>query len=255
MKQENITGIILRKRRFTENDNFYSILTQEGMHVEVLVKGAESQRSKRRAHLQSLNLVRGVLYHGRKHTLLQSVTALCSFSQMKENLEAILRVQVLCEVLIKSIQPEDPHPKLFHILHDLLHHLNQPKGLSIQTKDSSQNSSQLLLIEAALIQTSHHLGWLPSFKQCSECHSALSEDSARWCSKDAILLCHLCNSSNENPILILKYRKVLEYFRINPIQNALGLKLQNEELSAVKELLSSLLSTRMEYKLKSLECV
>ena len=62
---KNITAIVLNKRDFMESDLFLTLLDDEGKRFEVLVKGAGSQKSRRRRHLERMNLIKGTLYEGK----------------------------------------------------------------------------------------------------------------------------------------------------------------------------------------------
>lgn len=236
---KNITAIVLRKRPFTERDLIISLLTEEGEKLEVVAKGAANTSSKRKSHLDNLNLIKGTLYEGKSHPYLQSVHCEESFHLLKNNLDAILRTQILIETIDQMLLPDDPHPKIYELTLANLHELNK--------KDA-----QIHLAEASLTKLAHALGFLTSFKHCAECHSELKEDDARWDSKAGTLHCQSCAKGHEEA-MDLNTRKALEFFKRASLRDIAKLRLKATEHSQITQTLHHSLLAHCHKPLKSLQ--
>jgi DNA repair protein RecO (recombination protein O) len=236
-RTNSITGIILKKRIFMESDLFVTILCDDGNRVECLVKGANG-KSKRRSHLDLMNQIQGQVYQSKNYLYLQEVRTKKSFSTLKQNLEMIMRMQVIFEIIECSVQPEDPHLEIYTLLFSTLNELNN-KIVHSFTPD------------IALIKLAHYLGFLPSFKNCGLCHEEIQSDDGRFDQDAGTFLCRLC--AKENHIHIpLKYRKAMEFFRVANKEDCERIHLELEEEKSIQALLPSLFTSHLSRPLKSL---
>lgn len=236
---KNFTGIILRNRPFTEKDLIVSILTEEGLHVECVAKGAATEGSKRRAHLEAMNQISGTFYQGKTHQYLQSPRSERSFARLKSNLDCILKAQLLLEIVSKGVHPEDPHPEIYEALLDTLQELNK--------KDVHPFSA-----ESGLIRITHYLGFLPSFKECHHCHAAIDNDEGRWDTQHGGLYCPKCSHERNQPFP-LKFRKAIEFFRHAPQEHVRQLHIQEEERAKLGRFVNEFLLTHFKGRLRTLE--
>lgn len=223
---QNITGIVIQKRIFTETDLIISILDDEGFRRDVIAKGVRNKGSKRSSHLELMNLIQGTLYEGKNHPYLQSVQCQKSYLYVKDNLDAIFKMHHFLEVIQKNILANDPHPEIFSLLKTTLETLNQ--------KEASP-----FLIEVALVQLANHLGFLPSFKECHHCHTPIKEEEAHWNENERSLACLKCTRS-QHPPLALKYRKAIEFFKNNPLHDTKKLRLTPEENHSLSALIQGI---------------
>lgn len=233
----NLTGIILRTREWGEKDLLVTVLSSDGERMDLVAKGAAVPGSRRRGHLEGMNLIRGTIYHSAHHPYLQSPQAECSFSELKNNIDRILRVSVFLEILEKSMQEENHQPEVYDLLLETLQDLNQ--------KDA-----HAFIPEVALIKLAHLLGFLPSFKQCGHCHRTLEED-AHWDHDAGTLACADC-SNNHHPSFPLKYCKAFEFFRRAPSSECQKVTLLPEEHETLKEWIPGFFSPHLEKPLKTL---
>jgi DNA repair protein RecO (recombination protein O) len=236
-RQQNIRGIIIRKRPIGDKDLMMQVLTEEGMVMELSVKGGNG-KSKRKSHLDTLNWIQGTVYNSNRHQYLQEVRALSSFPLLKEKLDPMLRLQLFLEILSQTVFPEDPHPEIY----DLLLHTLQI---------TNNKSAQFFAVDIALVRLAHHLGFLPSFRDCGQCHSAVESDDARFCKEDGTLLCHEC-AQEKHIHLPLKYRKALEFFRRSPQEQIFSVHVNSEESEALREFLPHFFLSNLQKPLKSL---
>lgn len=220
-----------------EQDLILSLLSEDGERYELMVKGAASGNSKRRAHLEIMNLIEGHLYHSRSHIYLQNPQCKTSFIHLKSDLKTLIPIQLFLEIIEKSVLEKDPQPEIYQLLHKTLDLLNKKNAHSFT-------------VEIALIKLAHHLGFLPDFKKCSHCHQAMEEDDAHWNLSRSTLECKDCSQS-ENPFP-LKYRKALEFFRRAEERDWQQVQLNHEEETHLKALLPPLFTAHMDQPLKSL---
>jgi len=233
----NLTAIVLRKRDFMESDMILTVLDSEGHRREVIVKGAGSQKSRRRRHLERMNLIKGSLYKGKTHFYLQDVQCQSSYTSIKDDLDMIMQASVLLELADRSIMAEDPHPEIFKLMLATLEEMNK-KNLEVPTLDMS------------LVQLAHNLGFLPNFKECSQCHNEVLDDTLHWDRQNGTLHCKNCG--NGNTPLPLKYRKAMEFFRQHHVSSASQLKLQKEEATELRSLVFDLFQSHLQSPLKTL---
>lgn len=242
----NFSGIVLRKQDFLEKDLFLTVLSEKGERLEFLVKGAGG-RSKRKSHLELMNLIRGTLYQTPRHLYLQSVECQSSFPLLKNKLEEVLKTHVLLEILEKTVRSGNAEPKIYELLYTSLHEANTVKCCPF-------------LIEATLIQVAHHLGFLPSFKHCGACHKTLWEEAV-WNIKSGTVYCKACQHTHKlqseattyhYSALPLKYRKTFEFFRRASPAEAKKIRLAPEEQRMLQDLIPSLFHWHLDQPLKSL---
>lgn len=234
----NISGIILRKRIFMESDLILTVLSDKGLRYDLIVKGAGNGKSKRNNHLELMNSISGTIYSGKTQTYLQTVQCQSSYSHLKDNLEYILRMQVILEIIEKTVLENDAHPEIYTILHQSLKDLN--------SKEPNPFTPEITLIKLA-----HFLGFLPSFKLCGNCNNSLEEDNAHWNQEAGTLHCRSC-SKEHHTHLPLKYRKALEFFRIAQPEQSKKVILRQEEHSKIQAFLPKLFTNHLNKPLKSL---
>ena len=238
MRLKNIKAVILKKREFMENDLIVVVLNDEGKRMDLVVKGAQNSGSRRKNHLELMNLISGTLYQGKTHLYLQSVRAEKSFHHLKSKFERIMKLSLMMEIIEKSVLENDPHPEIYELLLASLHTSNQK-----EINEASQ--------EAALIKLAHYLGFLPNFKNCSLCHRALSEDQALWDQNAGTLSCSTCGKEHLS-LLPLKYRKALDFFSKAPESECKKVILNAEELHALREFIPGLFLAHLDKPLKTL---
>ncbi|MFA5793001.1 MAG: DNA repair protein RecO [Candidatus Gracilibacteria bacterium] len=133
-----------------ENDLSVVILNQDGDRIDVIAKGAGTPASKRRAHLEPINLIDCTLYYSRNHIYLHEVKCIKSFVNLKSNLDSITQTQKLLQIIEKNTYPENPDARIFDLMLETIECFNQadPHPLSL---------------EMALIKLANIMGILPNF--------------------------------------------------------------------------------------------
>ncbi|MEK9159186.1 MAG: DNA repair protein RecO [Patescibacteria group bacterium] len=234
---QNLTGILLRKREYGEKDLMLTVLSCTGERLDLVIKGANIPNSRRRAHLELMNLIEGTTYQSTHHLYLQNVQVKNSFTHLKENVSLVFRLAIFLEILEHALQSKDPQPEIYALLLETLQNLNA--------------NPNPFLPEAALIKLAHLLGFLPSFKQCNLCHEAL-EDIAHWDQEAGTLSCTGCRKTHHRP-LELKYRKAFEFFRHASAEQCSKVQLQAHEAETLREWIPSFFSLHLDRPLKTLQ--
>lgn len=229
----NIEGIILKKRPFMENDLFITILDKNGEIFELLCKGIRGKNSRRKGIIEIMNLINGVTYKSANHTYLQSTTLISSFPKLKSNYDKIIEAELLIEIISKTIPREYPHPEIYTLLSGFLNHLNGEE-------------THPLNLSFSLTKLAHHLGFLPSFKNCGSCHAFLEDDHASW-EKNQVL-CKNCKRSNF--LMPLKYRKAFEFFRNSERHEIEKITVQLEEIAEMLNFLPNVFANHLEKPLR-----
>jgi DNA repair protein RecO (recombination protein O) len=239
-RTHNFTGIILRKRPFMEKDLIITILTKSGHRHDLIAKGANG-KSRRKNHLELMNLVKGTFYEGKTNAYLQDIQCQKSHSNLKENLETCLRMHLILEIIEKTILEEDPHPEIFELLQNTL-------------ASSNQENPHPLTPEIALTQLAHHLGFLPNFKECSSCHEEITEDNAGWDPTHNTLHCPECLATHHRSFP-LKYRKAIEFFRTAHRSDHQKIAIQDDEHKVLQDFIPNLFTRHLSKPLKSLSLI
>jgi DNA repair protein RecO (recombination protein O) len=233
---QNLRAIVLRKREYGEKDLMLTVLTDAGERMEVVVKGANLPASRRRAHLESMNLIEGSIYKSTHHQYLQSVQVKNSFMRLKESVDGVLRLSVFLEILDRGLQEKNPEPQIYTLLEETLQSLN--------------TAPHAFLPDIALIKLAHLLGFLPSFKHCNACHQSI-EAEAHWDQSAGTLACPACRNEGCRP-LPLKYRKAFEFFRCASTEECRKILMQKDEAQLLREWIPSFFSLHLDRPLKSL---
>ncbi len=237
MKHNNFTAIILKKRHVFERDLSLVLLDKKGKRIEVIAKGAGYGKSLRSAHLEAMNLIKGSLYKGKNKYFLQEVECQESFIHLKEDLDKIIEAGLLLQLTELSVLTNDPHPEIFDLLLSSFTELNKK---NVQTH----------LLDMSLVQLANHLGFLPNFRECSQCHEDQKERHLHWDMKQGTLHCENCSPSQKP--LQLKYRKAMEFFRMRHVSQANKVKLSFEEQQEIRKLTYQLFEAHLQKPLKTL---
>lgn len=221
-----------------ESDLIITVLFDSGLAHELIAKGAGNGKSRRKSHIELMNLISGTFYEGKSNAYLQAIECQNSFHRLKENLETIMKTQLMLEIIQKTVLHSDPHPAIYELLHDTLQNLNQ-------------KSPHQLIHEIALTKLAHHLGFLPNFKECSSCHIHITEDNAKWDPGHNTLYCKHC-AHTQHRAFPLKYRKALEFFRKSESKDLNKITIREDEHQILQEFLPNLFSIHFGQPLKTL---
>lgn len=233
MRIQNQKAIIIKTRQFMENDMIVTLLNEKGEKIEAIVKGAQSGTSKRKAHMDLLNLVNATIYQSNRNKYLQAVQATSTFHRAKERFFDVFTLYKILDIINRSIQEEDKFPEIFSLLLETMETLNS-------------KNPHIFTTEIALIKLAHLLGFLPSFRQCGKCHQA-GEGEFYLNDTAGTIHCENCKNDYDSPVE-LKFRKAIEYFRTTSINAAAKLTINEDECERIKQISSGIFRQHLDIK-------
>ena len=122
-REQNYTGIILKKQALGESDEIVTFFTKEAGKIRALAKSVKSSKSKLQQRLQALFLVNFTLTGGKLPKII-FVEPLSVFMKLRENLFGIKAAFVACELVLKFAPDEQKNVPLFQALVDFFEFLN-----------------------------------------------------------------------------------------------------------------------------------
>lgn len=224
----SLHALTLKKRPLGEKDLLVKVLTHEGVLQNLILKGAGVGSSKRRGHVDGLNLIQGLIRKKGDYHYLQNVVCLHSFPELKQDLDKVLLAGELLHLTELHLKGAQPHPEIYTLLIETLTVLNTV-------------TPSPLFTEMVKAQMAHHLGLLPNFHHCGRCHRFLEEETAFKAPND-LLLCQNCSENRIEEAIESKYRKALEFFRKTSIKNCPSFQVSMEEEHRLKNLISCFLT-------------
>jgi DNA repair protein RecO (recombination protein O) len=123
-REQNYTGIILKKQVLGESDEIVTFFTKELGKIRALAKSVKSSKSKLQQRLQALFLVNFTLTGGKLPKII-FVEPLSVFMKLRENLFGIKAAFVACELVLKFAPDEQKNVPLFQALVDFFEFLNE----------------------------------------------------------------------------------------------------------------------------------
>lgn len=226
-KIKNIRGIVIRTRPFMENDLCAAILTEEGEKLDLIVKGVRAKNSRRKGHLELLNLVSGTVYESKHNSYLQTVRCENSFHHLKDSYCDVFSIYRLIGIINSRVLEEDPQPAIYKLLLETLDLMNCKK-------------THLFTVDFALIKLADMLGHLPSYKNCGGCHRA---ENQMYLSGGNSVHCVDCKNPEDAPIA-LKFRKAMEFFRTRSMSALQKISITEEESEILTNIIGKLFDTR-----------
>ncbi|MEK9166844.1 MAG: DNA repair protein RecO [Patescibacteria group bacterium] len=228
-KIRNIRGIVIRSRPFMENDLCVAVITELGEKLDLIVKGARGKNSRRKGHLEVLNLISATVYESRHNSYLQTVRCENPFFRLKDSYFSIFSICRLVEIINARVLEEDPHQEIYDLLLETMTLLNS-------------ETAHLFTVDFALVKLANLLGHLPSYKNCGSCHRV--EDRMYLSENSNALNCSDCRHANDTPVE-LKYRKAMEFFRGAGLSALQKISLSEEESEFLQNIIEKLFEKRM----------
>lgn len=117
-------GFVVKKSDTGEYDQLIVLYTKEFGKIKAVAKSIAKPESKQAAHLDVLNLVDFELVQGNGHPIITSSISIKTYSNIKENLQALALSSFLMEVIDKSIYDHDPDINLWNFFTRFFDHLD-----------------------------------------------------------------------------------------------------------------------------------
>lgn len=117
---KTVTGIVINKRIYKDNDLFITLLTPFEGKLSCLAKGARNIKSRRLGHLQLGNTIKASLYEKNNFTWLSETTSVKSFMQINKNLVQLNLLFLFLEFINQLIPENQSNPKVYEICQKII---------------------------------------------------------------------------------------------------------------------------------------
>lgn len=158
-------SIILSRRDFREFDQIISLYTKERGKLELLARGVKKITSKNSAHLEPFSVVDATIEPGKEIDHLIRVQPVEYFSSIRSNLEKSLAARSAVSITDTLTQTGERDVRLFDALHGWLKFLAEDR----------RQKTEVILLDAYIIQLLHCLGFTPVLDECVVCGKSFQE--------------------------------------------------------------------------------
>jgi DNA repair protein RecO (recombination protein O) len=154
-------GFVLRNRPLGESDRLVTCFTLEHGKIAGVAKGAGKLRSRFGSSLQSLSLIRLMLFGKETRSLyrIDHTDILTSFQLIRDDWEKLRPALYAIDLVDALLADADPQPRVFTLLERLL--------TSVSAGDTARIELWLRLFEARLLTL---VGYGPMLERCVICH-------------------------------------------------------------------------------------
>ncbi len=239
MRNQNIRGIILKKRNFGEYDQFITVYSPSIGKFDALAKGVRKINSSFGGHLEILNICNLNIYKSSYRYTITQCQAVNSFKNLKKDLQLSMLAFLISEIFYR-MTPSDEHGEDLFIL--IMQTLN----------NIGDNIKNPLILESFKIKLLQATGNLPDISECSDCHH-------KWRAEDTISLdihghikCMDCSNNNETRELIgFNIMKLINFIANKPYEEITGITLKPHEQNTLKKLADIFLHSYIDLELNS----
>ncbi len=239
MRNQNIQGIILKKRNFGEYDQFITIYSPTLGKFDAMVKGVRKINSSFGGHLEILNICNFNIYKSAYRYTITQCQTVNSFKDLKKDLQLSMLAFLISEIFYHMTPSDEQGEDLFILITQTLNSL-------------SCNIKNPLILESFKIKLLQATGNLPDISECSDCHH-------KWKSNDTIGLdiyghikCMNCSNRQETKELIgFNIMKLINFISQRPYQEIENITLKQHEHNNLKKLTDIFLHSYIDIELKS----
>ena len=222
-----------------EADLVVTLFTKDRGKLRAVAKGARRTSSKLLGHLEPLTHVRLSLAQGRNLDYITQAQVIESFSDLKEDLDAIIKGLYLAELMDGFGSEASSNQPLFQLGVEILKSIGQEPA----------SDWPLRFFEMHLLRLS---GFMPELYQCVECQRPLSPGNHRFSPTLGGTLCNDCQPlrAQVRP-LSLRVLKVLRLLHRGPLPSVMGLKADPGLAYELKSVLGSTVSYWLDKEIRS----
>lgn len=185
----NITGIIISRHAWRENDSRVILYSRERGKLELVARGTKKIKSKLAGHLEPINLVDMMVIKGRQYDYVGTCLSADCFLSIKEDLDRSLIAGLATANLGKLIKDNEPEPEIYDLILDFFRALNNLKLGSDQSA---------LLYDYFKMKILSQLGYSPELYDCIVCHAKiLANNKTKFSDLDGGLICGKCHASGQ----------------------------------------------------------
>ena len=210
MEQIKVRAVITRTMKWSDTSKIVSLFCRDMGRIDVLAKGARSQRSNYRGVLESLNLVEAIVYHSpqRELQVLSKVSLEASFRKIREDLKKTGYALSIIELINIFILYDQKDAIFFDFLIFILWFLEEHK-------------SEEIAFWYFILKLTSYLGFKPAFSACRQCGRDIKTEEVYFSYAVGSVICRKClggitdyfHISNDNVSFLAKlqnthYRKI-----------------------------------------------
>lgn len=191
-RQFQTRGIILRKKKTGEQDDYVTLYSPELGKIDAIAKSSRKITSHFCGHLETLNICKFQLYKSQyRYTITQANTEQ-NFKKIRENLKISMSAMLALEIFEKCTFTEEnlEAQAIFTLLENTL------ESLAVTT-------SPLLMLEKFKLILLQKMGALPDITVCTECDKRWDNEKEIYLNDDHHLLCKHCKKNPQ-----MTYREI-----------------------------------------------
>ncbi len=161
-RTQHLSGIVLARENWRENDRIISFYSQESGKIKILVRGGRKINSKLAPVIsEPFVLLKLVVVPGKNFAHLIGGEVKEHFKKVLENKERISQINALLKQVNELIRPQKPDLKIFSLINKFIKKVGQ------LSKEKTQ-----IINNAFLIKLLAFLGYRPEIKRCVICQKA-----------------------------------------------------------------------------------
>src|SRR3990167_10603284 len=176
-------GFIIKRYNFAEADRLVTIFTEEHGIVRAIAKGVRRPLSKLAGNIELFCLTDFLIAEGRNLDIVSGAEIIKCYFKMRNGLETTSKSFYFSEIIEKMLAENDPHPRIFALLENVLENLNE------------KNSK--LLIGFFEINFLSDIGYLPELYKCVKCDKKLQEKENFFSFSDGGIVCTNCKTGDQ----------------------------------------------------------
>ncbi len=222
---------------YAEADRILTLLTREHGKVGAIAKGARRQLSRLGPALQVFHHLDVQLATGHNLDVVTQAVPLPGL-RIPPDIEWTARAAVVCELADTISEERHPEPDVFELTRD---------GLQDLAQDPEPRRATALFLMHALLR----LGYGPRLRECASCEQPLPEQAAAFSPPAGGFLCAGCAGPGM-PLVSVQAIKVLRVLEAGDIELYRRLKLSDELLSSLEDVLEAQLEFHLDRQLRSL---
>jgi len=190
-------GIIIRKENRGEADQIFTIYTKDFGKLEILGKAIRKIKSKLRSGIELFYLSEIEFIQGKTYKTLTDAILIEKFKNLRKNLKGLAITYRISEMLDKLLKTEEPDRKIWQLLKEVFHRLNNLQ-LTRSTSPASKLAGGRATYNLQLIfyyffwNFLSILGYQPELYNCLLCQRKLIPEKIYFNSKEGGVICPSC---------------------------------------------------------------
>lgn len=216
-------GIILKRMNLGEADRILTIFAQNHGKIKAIAKAVRKPLSKLAGNLELFCLDKFLIAKGRNLDTIAEVENIKCYFPLRSNLLATHSAYYLAEIVDKMTPENQPHPKIFELLEQVLENLS--------------NQKNQLLIPYFEINFLSEAGFKPELYQCLACNKKILPEYNYFSFSSGGLVCGKCQSNDQK--ISNQTIKVLRLFLKNKAKVVYKISLEEKTQEEVIKLTSN----------------